>query len=123
MLPATSVETTFARRRYRRNPPFSAANPPQLFTVPSAWAASVACDAVRRVEQCQENDVLELKTTAGTVEHLQVVQGWDAASCSAVLLRKGQLLRLAAAAADGSGSLQLAALGEHTLAQYTGSAS
>lgn len=68
--------------------------------------------ALGSLSSCQVQDVLELKLLDGTTEVLEVVQGWDAAEGSAVVMRQGQLLRLAAAAGEQSGSLQLAALGE-----------
>jgi hypothetical protein len=76
---------------------------------------ALACAALRSLQDCQQNDVLEVtfnssSSSSSSVEYLQVMQGWDGSS--AVLLRKGQLLRLAAAAGEGSGALQLTALGE-----------
>jgi hypothetical protein len=71
------------------------------------------CEAMRSLQECQQNDVLQMTFTSGSsssVEHVQVMQGWDGSS--AVLLRKGQLLRLAAAAGEAAGALQLSALGE-----------
>ncbi|WIA17916.1 hypothetical protein OEZ85_009410 [Tetradesmus obliquus] len=79
---------------------------------------------MRSLQQCQQNDVLQLTFTSSSsssgsssgsssssssVEHVQVMQGWDGSS--AVLLRKGQLLRLAVAAGEDAGALQLTALG------------
>jgi hypothetical protein len=72
---------------------------------------------LRSLQQCQQNDVLEVTFNAGSssgssssssnsTEYVQVMQGWDGSS--AVVLRKGQLLRLA----EDAGALQLSALGE-----------
>jgi hypothetical protein len=59
------------------------------------------------LQQCQQNDVLEVtfSGSSSSTEYLQVMQGWD--GLSAVVLRKGQLVRLA----DDAGALQVSALG------------
>jgi hypothetical protein len=74
---------------------------------------------MRSLQQCQQNDVLEVTFSSGSsnssssssssTEYLQVMQGWDGSS--AVVLRKGQLLRLA----DDAGALQLSAIGKRHL--------
>jgi len=65
----------------------------------------------RSYELCQQNDLLRCKS-AGKTAFLEVVEGWNPASSSAVVSWKGQLLKLTVAAGDEAGSLHLTALGE-----------
>jgi hypothetical protein len=71
-----------------------------------------ACAARRSIQQCEQYDVLELVSSSSSssssssggqpqeplTEYVQVVQGWDGSS--AVVLRRGQLLRLEGAGDD-----------------------
>jgi hypothetical protein len=65
----------------------------------------------RSLEACQQHDVLEMTLTDGSIEHVEVLQGWNAAEQSCNLLWKGQLLGLTSAPGQQSVSLQLQPLG------------
>lgn len=65
----------------------------------------------RPVDACQDHDVVQVETSAGSIEFLEVIQGWSAAEQSCKLLWKGQLLQLKAVADQQPGSLKVEALG------------
>lgn len=68
---------------------------------------------MRPLQQCQPHDLLECHTSSESgpsIQLMEVVDGWNGSS--AVVQWKGQLLKLAAAAGEASGNVQLTALGE-----------
>lgn len=76
-------------------------------------AAAAVAVAARPLEACQEHDVLQITTAEGSNEWVEVVQGWSGGSCT--LLRKGQLVQLAATQDDST--MQLRALGRSEVGQ------
>lgn len=55
--------------------------------------------------------MVKFETSAGSIEFLEVIQGWSAAEQSCKLLWKGQLLQLKAVADQQPGSMQVEAFG------------
>lgn len=70
----------------------------------------------RPLEACQQHDLLQITLTNGSIEHVEVLEGWNATQQNCKLLWKGQLLQLASAPGQQSGHLQLQPLGGHTRA-------